>query len=33
MDIEHATGDIKPIKRLESIVTHLLLADDMLVYC
>jgi len=31
MDIAHASGDIKPFKRSESMVTHLLFADEKLV--
>ena len=30
--IAHLSGDIKPFKRNDSMVTHLLFADDMLVY-
>jgi len=33
MDIAIASRDIRPFKRNGNVVSHLLFADDMLVYC
>jgi len=33
LDIVYAPGSIKPIKRIDSMVSHLLFADDMLLFC
>ena len=33
MDMAYASGNIKPMKRNDNMVSYLLFADDMLVFC